>query len=163
MKILVALDASPCSEAALAQMLRQFKSADTEALLLYVDDWPNGVPVSFAFAEGPAAASDFVAIHDERRRKGEDLTAGAASRLKAAGFRVSTEIRQGDPQREILECAARWRPDVIVIGSHGRKGLNRLLLGSVSDSVLRHATCTVEVVRAPAADSDRVGAAGDRA
>jgi nucleotide-binding universal stress UspA family protein len=60
---------------------------------------------------------------------------------------VATEIRRGDARQEILDSAAEWHSDVIVLGSHGRHGLDRFLLGSVSESVVRHATCSVDVVR----------------
>jgi nucleotide-binding universal stress UspA family protein len=47
----------------------------------------------------------------------------------------------------ILDDAEKWPADLIVLGSHGLKGLNRFLLGSVSDAVSRHAACSVQVVR----------------
>jgi nucleotide-binding universal stress UspA family protein len=49
----------------------------------------------------------------------------------------------------ILDTAAKWHADLIVIGSHGRKGLDRFLLGSVSEAVARHAPCSVQIVRVP--------------
>jgi nucleotide-binding universal stress UspA family protein len=71
----------------------------------------------------------------------------AKRRLEVAHFTVTTEIRAGDARRVILDSAAEWHPDLIVLGSHGRHGLERLLLGSVSESVVRHASCSVSVVR----------------
>lgn len=148
MKILLALDESPCSEAALAAVVRQFPPSESDVRVLHVDDWPRGLPVSAAFAEGPAAASSILAAHDELRRRGEGILSRAERCLKTARFRVETEMRQGDVRDAILNCAETWHPDVIVVGSHGRRGLKRLVLGSVSDGVVRQATCSVEVVRA---------------
>ena len=86
---------------------------------------------------------------------GEELVSKAAHRLTAARFRAKPEMRRGDARHEILDFAADWRPDVIVLGSHGRRGLDRFLLGSVSEGVVCHADCSVEVVRgAPPSDHD---------
>ena len=54
---------------------------------------------------------------------------------------------QGDARQTILDQATAWEADVIVLGSHGRTGVTRVLLGSVSDSVSRHAPCSVVIVR----------------
>jgi len=154
-KILLAIDESPCSQAAVDAVLKQFPPEPSDVRVLHVDEWPKDLPTYLAFAEGPAAVSNIVSMHNERVRRGEELIARAAHRLTAAKFRASTDMRSGDARHEILNCAAEWRPDVIVIGSHGRRGVDRFLLGSVSESIVRHADCSVEVVRgAPAADSD---------
>jgi nucleotide-binding universal stress UspA family protein len=57
-------------------------------------------------------------------------------------------IEEGDPKAVILDCAAKWPADLILLGPHGRKALERFLLGSVSEGVSRHATCSVQIVRA---------------
>ena len=54
----------------------------------------------------------------------------------------------GDPASEILRAAADWRADLLVIGSHGRDGVMRVLVGSVAEKVMRHATCPVLVIKA---------------
>jgi hypothetical protein len=68
----------------------------------------------------------------------------------AAGFR-ELSLKYGhevvDPNSTIIDQAKRWKADVIVMGSHGRKGVNRFLMGSVAETVSRHATCSVEIVR----------------
>jgi nucleotide-binding universal stress UspA family protein len=56
-------------------------------------------------------------------------------------------VRRGDPRSVILEEAKEWDADLIVVGSHGYTGIKRLLLGSVAQSVVSHAPCSVEVVR----------------
>ena len=60
---------------------------------------------------------------------------------------VAASLRDGDPRHTIVACAREWGADLVVLGSHGKKGLDRML-GSVSDSVARHAPCSVEIVRA---------------
>jgi nucleotide-binding universal stress UspA family protein len=54
----------------------------------------------------------------------------------------------GDPSIEIVKAAREWPADLIVIGSHGRQGVSRMLLGSVAEAVTRHAPCPVLVIRA---------------
>jgi nucleotide-binding universal stress UspA family protein len=53
----------------------------------------------------------------------------------------------GDPRRVIVEEASKWAATMIVVGSHGRRGFNRVLMGSVSEFVAMHAHCSVEVIR----------------
>jgi universal stress protein A len=149
MKILLPMDDSDCSAAALLAVVRQFQPQDAEVRVMHVDEWPKGMPVSLAFAEGHEAAHHILAVHQEQRQRSRDVMACAVRRLTAAHFKASSELRDGDARREILAAAAEWRPDVVVMGSHGRNGLQRFLLGSVSDSVVRHAPCSVEVVRTP--------------
>ena len=147
MRVLLAIDDSSCSEAATRAVLKQFKPHDTQVKVLQVLEWPKGLPISLAFAEGPAAADSILGVHEELRLRGQALGDGAAQRLRADGFDAVSESREGDARDAILDCASEWRPDVIVLGSHSRKGFDRLLLGSVSESVVRHAPCSVEVVR----------------
>jgi universal stress protein A len=148
MKILLAIDESECSDAAVDAVLAQFPPNGSEVRVLHVDEWPKGMPISLAFAEGAGVARSVLSVHEEFRLRAEGLMSRAVARLKAAAFRASSQTRCGDARREILDCAAEWHPDVIVLGSHGRTGLNRFLLGSVSESVVRHAPCSVEIVRA---------------
>jgi nucleotide-binding universal stress UspA family protein len=79
----------------------------------------------------------------------------AAKALRKFEFQTSTCVKKGNARRLILECEESWQPDLIVLGSHGRKGLGRLLLGSVAESVARHAKCSVQIVREPGIGSDR--------
>jgi nucleotide-binding universal stress UspA family protein len=65
---------------------------------------------------------------------------------------VSTDVLFGSPDSRIVETAEEWNADLIVVGSHGYSRWERLLLGSVSDSVVHHAPCSVLVVRTAAED-----------
>lgn len=79
----------------------------------------------------------------------EESVKAAAAMFEKAGMKVETEVTEPKdaPVRAILESADSWKADVIVMGSHGRRGLDRIVLGSVSESVALHAHCSVEVVR----------------
>lgn len=81
------------------------------------------------------------------QKEAEKALADLVRRASALGVRTQQEIRTGVPAEEIV--AAAGRNDLIVISTHGRKGLSRLLLGSVAEAVVRHADCSVLVVRGP--------------
>jgi nucleotide-binding universal stress UspA family protein len=73
----------------------------------------------------------------------------ALEQLAAAHGGLRTILVEGDPAQEILAEAARLRPHLIVMGTHGRTGLEHLMLGSVAEKVIRQSTVPVAVVRAP--------------
>ena len=151
MKILVPLDGAPCSTAAVDAVVAQFRPDATEVCLLHVVEWPKHLPMHLTMAEGPTGADDFLESRNRAFREGHTLLAQAASRVRAAGFDTTTAVVPGSARDTIVDVARAWSPDLIVIGSHGWTGLDRLLLGSVSDAVVHHAPCSVEVVRAPRA------------
>jgi nucleotide-binding universal stress UspA family protein len=77
----------------------------------------------------------------------EGIVAQTAARLRAEGFRATPEVLSGPPAASIVRFATDWGADLVILGSHGRTGLSRLLLGSVARNVLHHATCSVLIVR----------------
>jgi len=79
-------------------------------------------------------------------KKLTDEQADVIGRNKAVT--VDTTVRQGDPRVEIVDEAERWGADLVILGSHGRTGVKRWLMGSVAEYVVRHAPCSVEVARA---------------
>ena len=150
MKVLLAIDGSKCSEAAAATLVRQYSPAETEVLILHIVEILKLMPVSYTYGAGPVFVQDYTAIAQQWRKEGEELVAQTASRLEAAGFKVSAQVEEGDARELILECAKKWGPDLILLGSHGKRGLDRFLLDSVSEAIARHAGCSVEIVRAAA-------------
>ena len=153
MNVLLAIDGSACAAAALCAVINEFRPRDTTVRVLHVIEWPRELPTSLMFAAGPSAGDRVMAVHDEIRRQSRALVARAVARLERARFTASAQVTEGDPQEEILALAVAWPADAIVMGSHGRRGMDRVLLGSVSDGVVRHATCSVHVIREPAADA----------
>jgi nucleotide-binding universal stress UspA family protein len=145
-KILLAIDESECSAAATRAVIDQFVPAHTHVHVLHADDWPHGMPPSMAFAEGSAAARHVLGLHRLRRGQAAATLESTAEQLRQAGFTTAATLRDGDPRQTIIDCAKEWHADLIVLGSHGKKGIDRML-GSVSDSVARHAPCSVEIVR----------------
>lgn len=138
MKILLAIDGSQFSDAATQVLSTQLRPQGSEVLLVHVIEEP-------AFFEQDADLQ-------ERRRKAEKLMLHTTETLRGAGFEtVHTRVVEGEPRMGILEVASEWGPNCIVLGSHGRKGLEKLLLGSVAQSVAQHASCSVLIVRVPRA------------
>lgn len=147
MKILLAIDESEFSKAAVDTVIKEFRPADAEVHVLNVVESLRLAPPYVGLGVGPSVPADFAGIIEEWLDKAETLVAENAKRLQSAGFRVAASVKEGEAKREILEFAEEWRPDLIVVGSHGRRGLDRFLLGSVSDAVARHAHCSVQIVR----------------
>jgi nucleotide-binding universal stress UspA family protein len=148
MKVLLAVDGSAYSDHAAQLIVSQFSREATEVRVLHVDEWPKDVPASLMFAEGAGAAAAILAAHDLRRTECAALVGRTVDQLKHAGFQsAGGVVCRGDARRAILDEATGWGADLIVLGSHGRTGLTRVLLGSVSDSVSRHASCSVVIVR----------------
>lgn len=154
MNLLVAIDESRCSASAIAALIEQYRPSGAEVRVVHVFDWTHDLPTSLAFAEGPSAAAAMLRAKDDRWRHGHELLAAAVQRLRHARFSATAQSVEGVPWQVIVAMAADWPADTIVIGSHGRRGLPRLVLGSVSDAVVRHAPCSVHVVRERSAKSD---------
>lgn len=85
---------------------------------------------------------------DESRRHHEDVARAAAERLGHLGREATWTVRAGDPARTLIDEAQTKGADLIALGTHGRTGLDRLVMGSVARNVLTHAHCSVLIVRA---------------
>ena len=90
---------------------------------------------------------------DASRRAHAVLAKEMSNDLRSAGLEAGAERRNGDAATEIIAAAAAATADVIVLGTHGRTGLARLILGSVARDVLHHAPCSVLITRAPTGGS----------
>lgn len=86
-------------------------------------------------------------IRKTDRENAVALVTRIAKQLRGKGLKVSTSVVRGKPRSKIIDVASKWKADLIVLGSHGRRGFNRMLMGSVSEAVVRHAPCSVHVVR----------------
>jgi nucleotide-binding universal stress UspA family protein len=116
---------------------------DAEAVVLSVGEVWLPAPSSYGLVDVDAV-SHAVLIREasEIARAGE-----AALRETFPGWTVRAETRTGSPAREILAYAVEWKPDLIALGSHGRTGITKFFLGSVSQKVAAEAECSVRVVR----------------
>ncbi|HJR59983.1 MAG TPA: universal stress protein [Vicinamibacterales bacterium] len=142
MNILVAVDGSPPSQDAIDEITRRpWPKPSTVRVLSVVRPY---VPSAAEFVPLAATPDD---ITQQHLRDAERLARQAADQISRAGVSVEAMARQGDARSVIVDEAADWPADLIVMGSHGRSGLKRLLLGSVAQAVVAHAPCSVEVVR----------------
>lgn len=143
MKILLAVDESPHSRAA-ADWVRAMKwPAGTTIHLLTV-----ARPLVSAYSTIEAGGYTYAPeIHQENLKFHEELVAGFERPFRELGYTVTASVAQGDPRDAIVEAASAGRADLLVLGSHGRTGLARVLLGSVAYHVVQHATCNVMVVK----------------
>lgn len=132
MKIMIGLDDSSHSKQALDFVSKMRWPAGSTVLLVSVQRAPFGKP------SGRSA---------EQRRKTEEFLTGAAGRPREAGLSTETRVLEGDARDVLVNTACNERCDLVVVGSHGRTGLARLLLGSVASHVVTHAPCSVMVVK----------------
>lgn len=139
MKILLGIDDSKFSGEVLQAVVTQFRTAHAEVRVLHVLQ-----PVAPA---PPQMATGYAPELESQKKPAQELVERIATQLRSAGFQVSTMVEVGDIREKIIDCAAEWKADLIVVGSHGRKGIQRFLLGSVAEFVARHANCSVEIVR----------------
>ena len=147
MKILLAVDGSAGSEAAVQALVSHVRPDHTEVRVLHAVDWLTELPDSYRFGEGPTYARDILERRNSSFERSRALVARVAGQLQAAGFTTSTATPDADARHAIVEAATEWPADLIVMGSHGRRGFDRFVLGSVAESVMRHAPCSVQIVR----------------
>lgn len=138
MKVLIGVDDSSFSQAAVASVAQRTWELGTQVKIVSAVD-------TFLYTNLNEETNRY-----EIARRAVDH-AVEVLRKSHNQFELSGEIIEGSPKEVILDEAEKWPADLIVVGSHGRRGLNRFLLGSVSQAVALHANCSVEIVRAPAA------------
>jgi nucleotide-binding universal stress UspA family protein len=131
--ILLATDFSAHSAAAAALACALARDYGARLHVLHV------LPLPILYGEGISA----VPPDDQEER------ATAQLEQIGAGLEVGRRLSEGDPATEILEAARTLPCDLIVLGTHGRTGLRRLLMGSVSEEVVRKAPCPVLIVKTP--------------
>ena len=143
MKILVATDGSEYSMAALRSVAERPWPAGSEARVISV---PEFLPLKELSYLNPREVSDLGAASEEEAAicaaKGVEVLAGCTLKVSSNVPIVVDRVFQ-----VILDEAEKWKADVIVLGSHGRSGFDRMVMGSVSEAVALHAKCSVEVIR----------------
>jgi nucleotide-binding universal stress UspA family protein len=140
-RILCPTDFSPCSKGALEDAVSLAKLTNAEVCLFHVYQNPAQLLPMGGYV-GPV--SDMLA--DLRRQVGVELDA-LAEPHRASGTVVNALLVEGIPYKGILDRAEEWSADLIVMGTHGRSGVERALAGSVAERVIRLAPCPVLVSR----------------
>ncbi len=142
MRILLASDASKYSEVAARTISTEFRTQGTEVLVLQaVAPALYGVPPQMAQGYAPE-------LQDQLKQASESVER-IAETLRKAGFKAESRVLENEIRSAILDAAHDWKADLIVLGSHGEKGLRKFLMGSVAESVAHHAECSVLIVRRP--------------
>jgi nucleotide-binding universal stress UspA family protein len=150
LRILIGDDGSPEAEVAVREVCARSWPAGAEACVLAVPQTLAPVDAeSFALAAHSLLAPETFLESDRKERKRVAMvTERAASRLEDAGLHVaSLEVKEGSPSDVLLHQARIWPADMLFVGACGLGRVERLLLGSVSEALVKHAPCTVEVVR----------------
>ena len=141
MKILCATDFSEPGQAAETEALALARGLGAELIYVHV------AVEAMLYGEAPVAMGDVTRVYEAQRRWAEDTLRTRAAGAEARGVTSRWVLRVGVPFEQIVAAAADEKVDMIVIGTHGRSGLNRLLLGSVAERVVRVAPCPVLTVR----------------
>lgn len=132
-RVVLATDGSETSTAAARSLARR--------------PWPEGSEFRIVSVEEPWAIKPSKVRYGEQA---EEAVTGAEKVLTSAGLTAIGVVLSGNVKEVILEEARKWDADLIVVGSHGRRGFKRFLLGSVSEAVAMNAHCSVVVVRGSA-------------
>jgi nucleotide-binding universal stress UspA family protein len=143
MRVLVAVDDSQQSEGAVRAVSERPWPAGTQVRVMTVLE--PGLPPPPSMAEVMLEGRSAERVQENERHVAEHLTRKAAESL--TNVQAESVVREGDPSSVIVEEAAQWPADLIVMGSSGKGGFKRLVLGSVSHAVAAKAPCSVELVR----------------
>ncbi len=142
--ILCPTDFSDCSGAALALATDLAKSLGAKLHVLHVFQLPSYV----GWEDGMVVAAASLQILDQLRKRADEALAAQLDACRKAGVEASVEQVDGLPYHQIVQRSPSF--DLVVMGTHGRTGLPRLMLGSVAERVVRLAKCPVITVPAPA-------------
>jgi nucleotide-binding universal stress UspA family protein len=93
----------------------------------------------------------YVEAAEGARRHADELLAEMTGRLRAEGLTVESERREGDAAAELIAAARAWKANLVVLGTRGRTGVARLVLGSVARNVVHHVPSSVMIVHGLAA------------
>jgi nucleotide-binding universal stress UspA family protein len=143
-RIVVATDFSECAEQAWELARRVAAAPGSELVLTHV---LTEVPL---YGEGVFNIETARKVREGARKWAEGALEDWVGKARAEGLSARAVVRTGVPHQEIVAVAQDERADLIVIGTTGRGGINRALLGSVADRVVRLAPCPVLTVREPA-------------
>lgn len=144
MKVLVTTDGSDFSLKALSTLGRLLPTQGSELTVVSVFRSPRAL----TYGMDPYNVS-YDRMAEQFRDKAESDCAAAQKVLEEQGFQAKPLAVMGEPAAAILDLAEQEKPDLIVVGSHGKTGIQRFLLGSVSEQVMRYAPYSVLVLKLP--------------
>ena len=145
--ILVPHDFSSSANHAAAMARDEAKAHGSKLLLLHVVQIPTQMEAETVIMPMPDAAP--IKLRDYAVSQGEAHLADLVQRLAKDGVEATSALRIGNPVEEILKFATENAVDLIVMGTHGRSGIEHLLVGSVTERVVRTSKCPVLTIRHP--------------
>jgi len=148
-RILVPVDGSETSMLGLGEAIRLAKDQKATLRLLYVVH-------DFLVAGGHGAAVYTTQLRKDLREHGEEILAKAAAAVRQQGVEAETRLMEtpaGSVGAMIVEDAEKWPADLLVLGTHGRRGIRRLVMGSDAEYVVRTTPVPVLLVRGTQAPS----------
>lgn len=146
MKVLIAIDDAECSEAAVQSIVdKTCCEANMQVKLITVIE-----PIHYEYAVTGLYFESLLRAQTQYKEELEDLLARKKATLEKAhpDLKIETALIKGPVANSIIEEAEKWKADLLIVGSHGRTGMERFLLGSVAEQLVIHATCSIEVVKA---------------
>lgn len=143
-RILIPTDGSEQASAAIDEGIEMAKQHDATVHAVYVVE---PIPLGRYPSGMEAAGKEWGDVVDEQKGEGEQALATIAERGEAAGVDVVESIEYGKPSQEIIEYVDEHDVDAIVMGTHGRSGVDRLVIGSVAEKVVRKSEVPVLTVR----------------
>jgi nucleotide-binding universal stress UspA family protein len=141
-RIVHATDFSPASRPAFRMALVLARPAGARLLLLHVLTPPT--PFVGGWRRAP---SSYLELLQAARRQAHRRLASWLAQARAARVRVQARLVEGGPSEQIRKVSGRWHADLIVIGTHGRSGMRRFVMGSVAEQVVRRSLRPVLTVR----------------
>ena len=154
-RILVPFDASPPSQRALDEAIRLAKDMNARLRLVHVMDeldWTNGYESAAAYVDE---------VLPRMRQSGENLLAAACRKAAQAQVESDSSLfiaQLGRVWHQVVEECVRWQADLVVAGTHGRHGVDRLLTGSAAEEIVRRTPVPVPVLVVRAADAPATAA-----
>jgi nucleotide-binding universal stress UspA family protein len=145
MKILLATDGFEFSKAAASSVAGRPWPDNSEARVVSCAD-----PFGFSVEEEFGSIEEFDDRRESFMTREEKAVHEAMEIVSSGGLKTTGEVLGGYPKAAIVDEAKKWGADLVVVGSHGRRGIERVILGSVSEAVAMHAPCSVEVIRSQA-------------
>jgi nucleotide-binding universal stress UspA family protein len=143
MKIMMAVDNSVHARAAIELVKSMPWGPRTQVLVVSI----AAIPVQTYSEVYVGVGAVPVEAWETEQHACEQLVDSAATALKGSGLQVRTRVLKGDPREALVDLARSEQVDLLVVGSHGRTGLSKLLMGSVASHVVTHAPCNVLVVK----------------
>jgi nucleotide-binding universal stress UspA family protein len=145
MRVLIAIDDSACSRLAIDAVVNRHWADSTKFRVIHVVE-----PIVQQYGlVAPQAVELMIDAEKKLKIHGQQLLDATSAKLQSlfGAESVGCEVLQGNVSDTIVQNAIEWKADLIVIGSHGRTGIDRLFLGSVAEKVVNRAPCSVDVVK----------------